>query len=275
MTRPEHAALQFPAVLVPGVPSAPWLDADVGVLAEVKAAVEAELPAICAEAARLCSRRPTTAARSTRSGAGASAGAGAGAGGSAGAGAGADGFMRQPEKEVPRTGDWHVAYLYHMGEFVRANCERCPRTAAVIRSIPRQRHVLGYSGFSVLSPGSEVNTHCDPHNLRARLHFGISVPPGDARIRVGTETRRWKQHGTIAFDDSFDHETYNHTAQPRVVFILDVWHPSLTDAEIALLQVVATDRACPLRQALVHHNGTIQQASQQAQGLEFEDVFGR
>jgi len=33
------------------------------------------------------------------------------------------------------------------------------------------------------------------------------------------------------FEDSFEHEVWNHSAQARTVLILDFWHPDLTEIE--------------------------------------------
>ena len=32
------------------------------------------------------------------------------------------------------------------------------------------------------------------------------------------------------FDDSFDHEVWNNASSPRVVLLIDVWHPDLDAA---------------------------------------------
>jgi aspartate beta-hydroxylase len=40
----------------------------------------------------------------------------------------------------------------------------------------------------------------------------------------------------IVFDDSFEHEAWNdHPSQARLVLIVDVWHPDLSDAEVKFL----------------------------------------
>ena len=31
----------------------------------------------------------------------------------------------------------------------------------------------------------------------------------------------------LLFDDSFEHEVWNHTSEPRLVLIVDIWHPQL------------------------------------------------
>jgi hypothetical protein len=38
------------------------------------------------------------------------------------------------------------------------------------------------------------------------------------------------------FDDHFEHEAWNHTAEERIVLIADIWHPALTATEVRLLE---------------------------------------
>jgi hypothetical protein len=38
------------------------------------------------------------------------------------------------------------------------------------------------------------------------------------------------------FDDHLEHESWNFTGEPRIVLIIDLWHPDLTPPEIALLE---------------------------------------
>src|ERR1700744_1142989 len=84
--------------------------------------------------------------------------------------------------------------------------------------------------------GTHIAPHCGPTNLRLRCHLGIAVPAGDCAIRVGDETRFWTEGECLVFDDHFEHEAWNHTGEDRIVLIVDLWHPSLTGAEIRLLQ---------------------------------------
>jgi len=65
-------------------------------------------------------------------------------------------------------------------------------------------------------------------------HLGLVVPEGCA-IRVGDETRTWTPGKMLIFDDSFIHEAYNRGTSTRLILLWDIWHPDLTDAEIAAL----------------------------------------
>jgi aspartyl/asparaginyl beta-hydroxylase (cupin superfamily) len=71
--------------------------------------------------------------------------------------------------------------------------------------------------------------------MRLRCHLGIDVPAG-CGIRVGGVERSWERGRCIVFDDSFPHEAWNESDEPRIVLIVDVWHPDLSDDEVALLE---------------------------------------
>ena len=48
-------------------------------------------------------------------------------------------------------------------------------------------------------------------------------------MRVGIESRPWAEGKATVFDDSFEHEVWHRGAGPRVVLIVDVWHPQLSE----------------------------------------------
>lgn len=57
-------------------------------------------------------------------------------------------------------------------------------------------------------------------------------------IKVGEETRSWQEGKLTTLDTSFLHSTGNPSDTERVVLILDFWHPELTEAETAALELV-------------------------------------
>ena len=133
-------------------------------------------------------------------------------------------------------GTWTVYLFQHMGVDVEAVKACCPNTRAVINALPRvcTDYPWGDAIFSAMSARSHLRPHCSIDNLRVRIHLGLSIPEG-CRIRVGAETRSWQEGRCLAFEDSFEHEVWNRSGTRRIVLIIDLWHPDLTDVEIEAL----------------------------------------
>jgi aspartate beta-hydroxylase len=55
--------------------------------------------------------------------------------------------------------------------------------------------------------------------------------PG-AWLRVGGRRVELQEGRCVVFDDSFQHEAANDSPRPRVVLVLDVWHPDFSDNEV-------------------------------------------
>ncbi len=140
-----------------------------------------------------------------------------------------------PESEpIARRGRWDVAFFYERGRPNDVLRRRCPVTFGAIDG---ERTVRGPSGLAYLSrlaAASRVAPHRGPTNVRVRCHFGVDVPEA-CGIRVGGETRTWTTGRCLVFDDSFEHEAWNDDVYDRVVLIIDLWHPDLTDEEVRLL----------------------------------------
>jgi len=133
-------------------------------------------------------------------------------------------------------GSWTLYLFHHMGVEVESVARRCPKTLAVINSLPRvcTSYVWGDTLFSAMKGATHLHPHCSTDNLRVRLHLGIVVPEG-CLLRVAGQTRTWEEGKCLAFEDSFEHEVWNRSAHRRVVLIVDLWHPDLTDVEIRAL----------------------------------------
>ncbi len=111
----------------------------------------------------------------------------------------------------------------------------CPVTASVIDAHEKETWLAGVAYFSRLDPGARVAPHRGPTNTRLRCHPGIEVPDG-CGLRVGGVAGAWESGRCIVFDDGFVHEVWNLGARRRTVLIVDIWHPDLSDDEVALLQ---------------------------------------
>ena len=113
-----------------------------------------------------------------------------------------------------------------------AETPRACELLARIEALARVRVLRG--SFSVLGPRAHLHPHCGPTNAQLKMHVGLEVPVdaatglGCARIRVGNETRRWREGAVLFFDDSFEHEVWNDCGNAtRSVFQLVFAHPDL------------------------------------------------
>lgn len=126
--------------------------------------------------------------------------------------------------------DWRMFYLYAMGSVAEQNAALCPRTIAVLKKIPG----LFQASFSILDPGKSIPAHEGPYYGYLRYHLGIEVPTDNPpSIRIGDHVHIWKEGQGVLFDDSWNHEVINNSAQRRVVLIVDVLRPMPTAQHLA------------------------------------------
>lgn len=133
-----------------------------------------------------------------------------------------------------REAAWDAFFFYRHGVRHDMQCARCPRTSAVLDSMPlvRVRDHAPETLYSLLRPGTHILPHHGVTNTRLVTHLPLIVP-SDCALRVGGETHVWEEGRCITFDDTFEHEAWNHSERDRVVLILDSWNPDLSEAEQA------------------------------------------
>lgn len=127
---------------------------------------------------------------------------------------------------------WDAFFFYRHGKRYDDNCVRCPRTAAILDSLPLVRipaHAPEIC-FSVLTPGTHILPHRGVTNTRLVTHLPLIVPANCA-LNVGGELHEWKEGRCVSFDDTFEHEAWNRGDSTRVVLIMDCWNPHLTEVE--------------------------------------------
>ena len=131
---------------------------------------------------------------------------------------------------------WSACHLIRNGEEVAANAALCPVTLNALRRLPLCR-IPGRTPtalFSLLHPGTHIPPHHGFLNTRLICHLPLIVPPGCA-LRVGNETRPWKEGELLVFDDTMEHEAWNKSSDLRVVLLFDIWRPELTGTERLLV----------------------------------------
>lgn len=141
------------------------------------------------------------------------------------------------------TGSWEVLWLLNQGKWSQEMSMRCPRLWNLVRTMPNllDNCLLGNAMVSKIHPGTTIEPHCGPTNVRHRLQYTLVAAPDSTLsfLRVGQDTQvSWGQPGSyFVFDDSYVHSVrYNHPSTDRMVLIVDLWHPDLSQAERTLVQ---------------------------------------
>lgn len=150
-------------------------------------------------------------------------------------------------------GSWKVLPFLNQGTWVFDVCKRCPETFQLIERLPDLLDgcLFGNAMISMISPGTVIEPHCGPTNIRHRLQYALRIPEHrhSMSLRVGNTSLQWNRRGDLfVFDDSFVHSvtfplqsgahylTKATTATSRIVLIVDLWHPDLSLSERRLIQ---------------------------------------
>jgi aspartyl/asparaginyl beta-hydroxylase (cupin superfamily) len=142
--------------------------------------------------------------------------------------------MIDSHRSLVPEGSWTRLPLLNYGHRYDAICRALPRTSALVEAIEGAGDP-GLAYVSALLPRTRVAPHCGPTNTRIRCHLPLLVPRG-CTLTVGGERRSWRTGRCLLFDDSFEHRVDNPSDRPRIVLVVDVWHPELTTAERAVLR---------------------------------------
>ncbi len=124
--------------------------------------------------------------------------------------------------------------LYFRKEFVDLDETNrlFPATSAYLR-----RHRLATEAlYSRLAPQTSIEPHSDCANYVATVHLPLA--DSLASISVANEVKGYSAGKVIFFDSSFTHSVENASAYPRDILLFNVWHPELSDDEVASLKLI-------------------------------------
>src|SRR5262249_26018761 len=118
--------------------------------------------------------------------------------------------------------DWRRFYLKWYGEPLPSAEELCPRTVALLRTIPTVHAAM----FALLGPKSHLARHRDPFPGSLRYHLGLVTPNSeDCRIFVDGVPYHWRDGEAVLFDETYIHRAENRTDQDRIILFCDVERP--------------------------------------------------
>lgn len=133
------------------------------------------------------------------------------------------GEISPDHRHIAQNAAWKSYFFNGYGYKSIPNRARCPKTAALIDQVPNV--VVAF--FSIFEPGTHVREHYGVTKAMLNVHLGILVPKGPERceIRVNDEFRGWRDGEFLIFDETYNHEAWNESDEPRVVLFLQVMRP--------------------------------------------------
>lgn len=120
---------------------------------------------------------------------------------------------------------WKRFYLTWYGDTLPSARQLCPRTVALIESIPTVKAAM----FALLPPGGKLNPHRDPFGGSLRYHLGLVTPNSEqCRIFIDGEPYHWRDGHDIVFDETYVHSAENKTDVTRIILFCDIERPVRT-----------------------------------------------
>lgn len=117
---------------------------------------------------------------------------------------------------------WRSFFLVGYGERVERNLRLCPITASALAAVPG----INSGFFSVLAPGAHIPRHRGVTKGLMTCHLGLNIPAGKGlRMQIGDRTATWREGAVLIFDDTWPHEVWNDTDEPRVVLLVQFERP--------------------------------------------------
>jgi aspartyl/asparaginyl beta-hydroxylase (cupin superfamily) len=134
---------------------------------------------------------------------------------------------------------WRTLVLFYNGHRIPGfPYHLCPVTTQLLETVPLAGRI---AGFNRQQAQTGIPLHSDGNNMWLTCQMGIAVPEDDkAYIRVGPETKRWKERECLLYDTTYEHETMNdHADQERVVLHVDFFNTlAMTPIEIEVMQYI-------------------------------------
>ena len=141
------------------------------------------------------------------------------------------------EKELEDSGRWQQLVLAGFGYPAPPGwlCEEAPVLCSLASQLYKAGSCpAGQLKLSVMAGATWVRPHCGLANTKLRVHLPLTVPSDPPpRLRVAEHLLTWQEGEMIVFDDSFEHEVIHESNSTRIVLILDINHPDLSEEKRA------------------------------------------
>ncbi len=118
---------------------------------------------------------------------------------------------------------WNIFPIKFYDKYNKQALKLCPVTCETIKKCSDIHSAL----FSILEPGKHIKPHKGPSNSFLRYLLAIEVPKDkeNCYIKINNIKYNWVEGEAIIFDDTYVHEVYNNTNEPRIVLFMDIKRP--------------------------------------------------
>lgn len=133
------------------------------------------------------------------------------------------GKISPDHRRIASTPAWKSFFLRGYGYDMLDNQQRCPKIVEAINSI--QGVVVAF--LSIMEPGTHVPQHRGLSKAWLNCHLPLMLPSDGARceIAINGEISQWREGEWLVFDETYPHEVWNMSSEPRVVLFLQVRRP--------------------------------------------------
>ena len=130
------------------------------------------------------------------------------------------GKISPDHRRIASTPAWKSFFFEGYGYESTANKARCPKLVNAIDSIPGV--VVAF--LSIMEPGTHVPLHRGLTKSWLNCHLPLILPDDGKRceIAIDDQVHQWRYGEWLVFDETYPHEVWNESNQPRVMLLLQV-----------------------------------------------------
>ena len=133
------------------------------------------------------------------------------------------GKISPDHRRIANGPQWKSFFFEGYGFRSQKNRAQCPKTTAFLDRIPG----LVVAFYSIMDGDTHVPRHRGLTKAWLNCHLPLVVPtkPGRCEIDVAGQMHSWREREWFVFDETFPHEVWNDTGEPRIVLMLQVRRP--------------------------------------------------
>ncbi|MXP48151.1 aspartyl/asparaginyl beta-hydroxylase domain-containing protein [Altererythrobacter luteolus] len=130
------------------------------------------------------------------------------------------GKISPDHRRIASSPAWKSFFFQGYGYHAADNQARCPLIADAISRIPGV--VVAF--LSIMEPGTHVPRHRGLTKSWLNCHLPLMLPKDGKRCEIAVDgtTHQWREGEWFVFDETYPHEVWNMSDEPRVMLLLQV-----------------------------------------------------